>query len=271
VANYQPYPQYQQYPPPPPQRSNKVFTIVFCAVVALIVLGGGAFIVSRFTGGSDDTAGTPAVPPAGRATDDASTRPTEAPSTTSDSPSAQSTQPSAQPTQPSAQPSQPAPASCRGCIPGLTTNGVTKRLQAKGFSCKYDRILGMQCEKGKLEVNLRTVYKQVNLIESIDVGGRGTGKGSYPQGPGEAHAALQAGLPGVLPLFITDAAVRQQIIAFAAKNTAHEATGPAAVRETKVGNYRLSCQGISGFTVGKNGRSSSSYSTSIDISSSAAY
>lgn len=250
MANYQPYPQYQQYPPPPPPRSNKVFTIVFCVVVALIVLGGGIFIVSRFAGGSDDsTVGT--------------TAPSEAPSTNGGSPSS----PPSQPTQPAASPSASSapPATCRGCLPGLTVNGVTKRLQAKGFACKYDRILGMRCEKGKLEVNLRPVYKQTKQIESIDVGGRATGSGNYPQGPREAHASLQAGLPGVLPLFITDAAVRQQIVAFTAKNSAHAATGPTAVREAKVGNFRLSCHGISGATVGKNGRSSSSYSTSVDI------
>ncbi|MEV8375000.1 hypothetical protein AB0P21_19850 [Kribbella sp. NPDC056861] len=274
MANYQPspqYPQYQQYPPPPPQRGNKTFTIVFCVVVALIVVGGGAFIVSRFTGGSGDAAGTTA-PSASQATDDASDRPSEAPST-GGSPSSQpqaSSQPSTQPSRPASNPSATAPA-CRGCMPGLSTNRLTKRLQAKGFVCKYDRILGMSCEKGKLEVRLRTVYKQTDLIESIDVGGRATGSGNYPQGPSEAHASLQAGLAGVLPLFISDAAVRQQIVTFAAKNTAHAATGPSAVREAKVGGYRLSCHGISGATVGKNGRSSSSYSTSIDISSSADY
>ncbi|MFI5711922.1 hypothetical protein [Kribbella sp. NPDC051620] len=148
---------------------------------------------------------------------------------------------------------------------------ITKRLKAKGFSCKDDRILGMRCEKGGLEVGLSRVYKTKNQVESIDVGGRASGSGSYPQGPKKAWASLQAGLPGILPLFIPDAAARRQIVAFAAKNTNHAATGPDAVKETRLDNYRLSCHGISGATVGKNGRSSSSYSTSVDIYGSSPY
>jgi hypothetical protein len=230
VANY-------QYPPPP-RSGSRVFTIVFSAVVALIVVCSGIFIVSRFTGGSDDSAGAATTPSESRTT---------APS------------PTTTPTAP------PAPAACRGCIPGLSVDVLTKRLKAKGFSCKDDRILGMRCEKGGLEVGLSRVYKTKNQVESIDVGGRASGSGNYPQGPREAWAALQAGLPGILPLFIPDATARQQIVAFAAKNTNHAATGPAAVKETKLDDYRLSCHGISGATVGKNGRSSSSYSTSVDI------
>ncbi|WBQ06600.1 hypothetical protein [Kribbella sp. CA-293567] len=272
MANYQPHPQYQQYPPsPPPQRSYKVLTIVFCTVVALIVVGGGAFIVSRFAGGSGDDATGTTAPSASRTTDDASTRPSEAPSTNGESPSSQPSQPAASPPASSA-PATSAPSACgRSCLPGVTLNGVTKRLQAKGFVCKFDRILGMRCEKGMLEVGIRPVYKQTTYVESIDVGGRATGSGNYPEGPGKAHAALQAGLSGVLPLFITDATARQQIVAFTAKNSAHAATGPEAVRNAKVGGFRLSCHGISGATVGKNGRSSSSYSTSVDIYSASEY
>lgn len=266
MANYQPYPQYQQYPPPPPPRSNKVFTIVFCVVVALIVLGGGIFIVSRFSGGSDDSTVGTTAPSASRATDGLTTQPTEAPTTSGGSPSSQSSRPAASPPASSA-----APAACNGCFPGLTISGLVKQLQARGFACKDDRILGMQCDKGKLELNIQRDYKLKNQAESIDVGGRATGKGNYPQGPREAYASLQAGLPGVLPLFITDAALRQQIVAFVAKNSAHAATGPTAVREAKVGNFRLSCHGISGATVGKNGRSSSSYSTSVGIYGPSAY
>jgi hypothetical protein len=220
---------------------NKSLAIALSLIVAMVVAG---------CGGGDGSIDAVGAPSASRATGGTSVRPTKLPSST---------------TKPTA------PPACRGCIPGLSVDVISKRLKAKGFSCEDDRILGMRCEKGGLEVGLRRVYKTKNQIESIDVGGRASGSGSYPQGPGEAWKSLQAGLPGILPLFIPDATARRQIIAFAAKNTNHAATGPAAVKEAKLDNYRLTCHGISGATVGKNGRSSSSYSTSVDIYSSSVY
>jgi hypothetical protein len=150
-------------------------------------------------------------------------------------------------------------------------NGVVKQLGKRGFACKEDRITGFQCTKGNLEIGLDRNYRQKNYIDNVDVTGRASSKGEYPRGPRDAYTRLNAGLPGVLPLFIADAAVRQQIVTFAAKNTAHAATGPSAARDAKVGGFRLSCHGVYGVTVRGNGRSASSYSTSVHIYGPSAY
>lgn len=271
MANYQPNPQYPQNPqyggyppPPPPPRRSNTGIIAFGVAVVLIVLGSGIFVVTRFTG---DTAGVSTAPSPGRATDD----PSAGVPSTAGSPEAQPSQPvpSAQPSQPVA--SKPPVAACNGCFPGLTVNGLVKQLATKGFTCKEDRVLGIECAKNLLEIDIDRDYKLKNQVESIDVTGRATSKGEYPQGPSVAYARLKAGLPGVLPMFITDAAVRQQIVAFSNKNTAHAATGPAAVRDGKAGGFRLSCQGVHGFTVRGKGRSASSYSTSVTMYGPSAY
>ncbi|MEV6410145.1 hypothetical protein [Kribbella sp. NPDC051718] len=217
----------------------KNFALVFCLGVALAAAGCGA---------GDGSIGEVAKPSASR-------------------PTAGSSPPT------SPQPSRPTtkPAACNGCFPGITYSGFVKLVKSKGFVCKVDRILGTECAKGLLELHIETDYKLKNQISNIDVTGRATGKGDYARGPSDAFARLQAGLPGVLPMFIADPAVRQQIIVFAAKNTGHPATGPAAVRDAKAGGFRISCQGVHGFTVRKNGRSASSYSTSVDIYGPSAY
>lgn len=156
----------QQNGYPPPRGSNKTVPIVFSVVVVLVVLGAGIFVVSRFAGASEYTAGTPTSPSPSQPTDDA---PSETPTTGGN--------PSSQPT----------------------------------------------------------------------------------------------GLPGVLPIFIVDAAVRQQIVAFTATNAGHADNGPSTLRDGKAGNYRLSCHGVSGATVGKGGKSASSYSTSVNIYGPSAY
>lgn len=238
-------------PPPPPKGGNKTMPIVFSVVVVLVVLGAGIFVVSRFTGGSEYTAGTPTSPSASRPTDD---RPSETP-TTGGSPSSQPSQPA----------SPSAPAACNGCFPGITVTTALAQLKAKGYACKEDNVLGIECARGKLEIGIDRDYKLKNQIANIDVGGRASGQGEYPQGPKEALATLKVGLAGVLPIFIADAAVRQQIVTFAANNAGHAASGPSAVMNGKAGGYRLSCHGVSGATIAKNGRSASSYSTSVNI------
>ncbi|MEI8408196.1 MULTISPECIES: hypothetical protein [unclassified Kribbella] len=265
MSNQQPYgqpqygPQFGGYPPPPPPRKSKAGLIVFCLVVALVVIGSGIFVVSRFSGGSDDTAGGASTPVA---VEPATQAPTQPPSTGGS--------PSAPPSRP-ANPSAPPPAPCNGCFPGITVNGALRQLKAKGFACKEDRVLGIECVKGKLEVGIDRDYTLKNYIENIDVGGRAGGKGDYPQGPREAFATLNAGLPGVLPIFIADASIRQQIVTFTARNAGHADNGPSTVRDGKAGNYRLSCHGVSGATVGKGGKSASSYSTSVNIYGPSAY
>jgi hypothetical protein len=221
---------------------NKSFTIVFCLVVALIAVG---------CGGEASSMGEVAKPSASRSSTGGS--------------------PSSSPSRPAPVTKPATPAACNRCFPGLTYSGFVKLVKGKGFVCKVDRILGTECAKGTLELHLETDYKLKNQISNIDVTGRATSKGDYPQGPRDAFVRLQAGLPGVLPMFIADAATRRQIVAFAAKNTNHLATGPDAVRDAKAGGFRISCQGVHGFTVRKNGRSSSSYSTSVDIYGPSAY
>jgi hypothetical protein len=245
-------PQYGGYPPPPPpRRPSRTGPIVVSVVGALMLIGSGIFVVSRFNGGSGDSADGTTGPVAIQPTQKA---PTQPPSTGGS--------PSSQPSRPA---SPPAPAACNGCFPGITVNGVVKQLKSKGYVCKEDRIVGIQCVRGKLEIGIDRDYTQKNQIEIVDVGGRASGKGEYPQGPREAFATLKAGLAGVLPIFIADAAVRQQIVAFTAQNAGHPDNGPSTLRNGKAGNYRLSCHGVSGVTVGKNGKSASSYSTSVNI------
>lgn len=149
--------------------------------------------------------------------------------------------------------------------------GAVQQLKSKGFVCKDDRVLGMKCVKGNLEIDLDRDYTKKNYVRSVDVTGRASGKGEYPRGPRDAYTRMNAGLPGVLPWFISDAAVRQQIITFAAKNSAHAATGPAALRDGKAGPYRVSCHGVYGFTVRGSKGSASSFSTSVAIYGPSAY
>ncbi|GAA3552258.1 hypothetical protein GCM10022235_20050 [Kribbella ginsengisoli] len=213
--------------------------MVFCLAATLVVAG---------CGGDGGSMGAVPTPPPSRA----ATAP--------------------QPTKPSKPVSSaPKPAACNGCFPGITYAGLVKTLKTKGYACKVDRILGTECEKGIMELHIETDYKLKNQISNIDVTGRASSKGEYPQGPSVAFTRLQAALPVALPMFIADPAVRKQIIAFAAKNSSHAATGPDAVRDAKAGGFRISCQGVHGFTVRKNGRSASSYSTSVDIYGPSAY
>lgn len=258
-------PQYGGYPPPPPPpRPSRTGPIVVGVVGVLALIGAGIFAVSRFSGGSDDAADGTSQPVAAQP---ASQAPTQSPST-GGSPTAGS--PSAPPSLPPS-PSAPPAAPCNGCFPGVTVYGALKQLKSKGFACKEDRVLGIRCVKGKLEVGIDRDYTQKNYIENVDVGGRASGRGEYPQGPRLAFATLKAGLPGVLPIFIADAATRQQIVTFAASNASHADNGPSTLRNGKAGNYRLSCHGVSGATVGNGERSASSYSTSVNIYGPSAY
>jgi hypothetical protein len=154
---------------------------------------------------------------------------------------------------------------CDGCFPGITVNAAVKQLKSKGYVCKEDRILGIECVRGKLEIGIDRDYTQKNQIENIDVGGRASGRGDYPQGPQEAFTTLKAGLPGVLPIFIADPAIRQQIVAFTTRNAGHPDNGPSTLSNGKAGNYRLTCHGVSGATIGRGDRKASSYSTSVNI------
>ncbi len=258
---YQGQPPYgqQQYggypPPPPPSGSNKTILIVFTVVVVMVVLGAGLFVITRFTGGSDDTAGT--TPTTSQPTSDA---PSDGGSPTEP---ANDTSPSAQPTPTAGPPS----AACRGCFPGMTVNSLVKALKAKGYVCKTDKILGIDCTKGNLTVGIDSDYKMKNQVENVDVSGESSAMvQNCSQCIKGAVAALKQGLPGVLPLFIPDASHRRQIIAFAAQGAGIPASGPSSARDLTIeGFYRASTQGYSGATVGKNGRYSSSYSTSVSI------
>jgi hypothetical protein len=142
-----PYPQpygqqqYGGYPPPPPP-SRKAGPIVVAIVGALMLIGAGVFVVTRFTGGTDDAAGGSAKPVAPSAKPTASEAPTEEPST-GGSPSAGES-PSA-----SGSPSAPA-APCNGCIPGATVASLVTAFKSKGYVCKLDR--RWECNKGTLDV-----------------------------------------------------------------------------------------------------------------------
>lgn len=245
----------QQYggypPPPPPSGSNKTILIVFTVVVVMIVLGAGIFVVSRFTGSSDDTAGTTPV-----TSQPASVAPSDGGSPTEP---ADDTSPSAAPTQPT----KPA-AGCNGCLPGVTMNSLLKAFKSKGYVCKLDR--DWECEKGNLTVSISPDYTKKDYAEDIDISGGSSAKvQNCPQCIQGAVAALKQGLPGVLEIFVEDAAVRQQIVAFALQGAALPASGPSSHRDAKVGGYRLSTMGYSGATVGKNGKYASFYSTSVGI------
>jgi hypothetical protein len=248
-------PQYGGYPPPPPpRRSSKAGVIVLSVVGALVLVAGGIFAVTSFTGGSDDSAGDSAQPAVPQPSNDGPTLPTDSPTT--------GTSPDAPPTSPAGPPARTV---CNGCFPGITVSGLVGTLKSKGYVCTEDRVLGIECTKGKLEVGIDRDYTQKNFVESVDVGGRAGGAGEFPQGPGLAFATLKAGLPGVLPLVIKDPAVRQQITGFTAQHAGQADGGPATVRDARFGGYRVSIHGVSGATIRKNGRSASSFSTSVNI------
>jgi len=255
-------PQYGSYPPPPPppRGSNKV-GVIAVVVGALLLVGSGIFVVSRFSNGSGEAANDQPGPattlPAGTPT--AGTQPTKQ----------ATTQPTEQPTAPP--PSKTAPAVCNGCFPGVTVSGLLATLKSRGFACKEDRVLGIDCSKGNLDVGIHRDYTEKNFARNIDVGGSAGGPGNYPQGPRQAFAALKAGLPGLLPLFLPDAAVRQQIAGFTNQHAGQADQGPSTVKDAKFGGYRVSIHGVSGATVGKGGRSASSYSTSVYIYGPSAY
>ncbi|MFB6722088.1 hypothetical protein ACFCV3_18075 [Kribbella sp. NPDC056345] len=242
----------QQYggyppPPPPPSGSNKTILIVFTVVVVMVVLGAGLFVITRFTGSSDDTAGT--TPITSQPTSDGGS-PTEP--ANDGSPSASAT---------------PAAPPCRGCLPGITVNGLVKTLKSKGYACQDKKILGIQCEKGNLEVVVHADYTQKAYVERIRVFGWGSAMvKDCPQCIKGAIAALEQGLPGVLPLFVKDAATRQKIITFAAEGSAIPDSGPSSARDLSIDElYRVSTSGYSGSTVGKGDRYASNYTTDVNI------
>lgn len=256
--------QYGGYPPPPPP-SRKAGPTVVAIVGALMLIGAGIFVVTQLTGGSDDAAvdGTtqPVAPSTKPTLRQASEAPTEQPSTGS----SPATQPTTQATtQPPAQPSK-LPAGCNGCLPGATVSSLVTAFKSKGFVCKLDR--RWECNKGTVDVYISPDYTKKKYPESIDVSGSGSARvQSCPQCIKAAVASLKQGLPGALAVFVPDAAVRQQIITFAMQGAGIPTSGPSSTRDAKVGAYRLSTQGYSGATVGKNGKYATFYSTSVSIS-----
>ncbi|TDC31348.1 hypothetical protein [Kribbella albertanoniae] len=257
---YQGQPPYgqQQYggypPPPPPSGSNKTILIVFTVVVVMVVLGAGLFVITRFTGGSDDTAGT--TPVTSQPTSDAPSTPSDGGSPTEP---ANDTSPSA----PATQPAQP----CRGCMPGLTLNGAVKTLKSKGYTCKDEKILGIQCEKGNLGVTVHADYRNKAYVERISISGGSSARvKDCPQCIKGAIAALKQGLPNVLPWFVKDPAIRQRMVAFAIPGASIPDSGPNSARDLAFeGLYRVSTNGYSGATVGKGDRYSTYYSTNFYI------
>jgi hypothetical protein len=249
-------PQYGGYPPPPPppSGSNKTILIVFTVVVAMVVLGAGIFVVSRFAGGSDDSAGTTPV-----ASQSTSVAPSDGGSPTEP---ANDTSPSA-PASTSSAPAQP----CSGCMPGITVNGSLKALKAKGYACKNDGVLGIRCAKGKLEVTVHPDYTNKAYVERINVSGSaGVQAKDCPQCPKAAVAVLRQGLPTVLPLFVPDASIRKQLITFAEQGIGLPNTGPSGVKSLTIPElYRASTHGYEGATVGKDGRYGTSYSTTLYV------
>lgn len=258
--------QYGGYPPPPPP-SRKAGPVVVAIVGALMLIGAGVFVVTRFTGGSDDAAvdgTTQPVAPSTKPTLRSSEAPTEQPST-GGSPATQPTAPSAtQPaTQPPAQPSK-LPAGCNGCLPGVTVSSLVTAFKSKGYVCKLDR--RWECNKGTVDVYISPDYTKKKYPESIDVSGSGSARvQKCPECIKAAVASLKQGLPGALAVFVPDASVRQQIITFAMQGAGIPTSGPSSTRDAKVGAYRLSTQGYSGATVGKNGKYATFYSTSVSI------
>lgn len=258
--------QYGGYPPPPPP-SRKAGPIVVAIVGALMLIGAGVFVVTRFTGGSDDAAvdgTTQPVAPSTKPTFRSSEAPTEQPST-GGSPATQPTAPSTAPsaTQPPAQPSK-LPAGCNGCLPGVTVSSLVTAFKSKGYVCKLDR--RWECNKGTVDVYISPDYTKKKYPESIDVSGSGSARvQKCPECIKAAVASLKQGLPGALAVFVPDASVRQQIITFAMQGAGIPTSGPSSTRDAKVGAYRLSTQGYSGATVGKNGKYATFYSTSVSI------
>ncbi|WP_202797040.1 hypothetical protein [Kribbella flavida] len=260
-------PQYGGFPPPPPppRGPSKLGIVVVSVLSVLVLTGTGIFVVSRFTGGSGDSAGRTTAPAASQPANDAPTQPAGSPTTDpSSSPGAPPSTSPAPPVRPSA------PALCSGCFPGVTVNGLLKTLKSKGFVCKEGKI-GIQCDKGKFEVGIERHHTQKNHVDNIDVGGRASGKGDYPQGPAQAYATLKAGLPGVLPLVIRDASVRQRVVGFTVQHADQADRGPSTARDAKFSGYRISIHGMSGFTIRGNGRSATSWSTAVHIYGPSAY
>ncbi|TCC36783.1 hypothetical protein [Kribbella sindirgiensis] len=260
--------QYVGYPPPPPP-PRKVGPIVVAIVGALMLIGAGVFVVTRFTGGSDDAAdGTtqPVAPSTKPTLRPASEAPTQQPTTggsptTGESPAKPTAQPA---TQPPAQPTK-LPAGCNGCLPGATVSSLVTAFKSKGYVCKLDR--RWECNKGTVDVYISPDYSKKKYPESIDVSGSGSAKvQNCPQCVKAAVASLKQGLPGALAIFVPDASIRQQIVTFALQGAGIPASGPSSARDAKVGAYRLSTQGYSGATVGKNGKYATFYSTSVSIS-----
>ncbi|MEU8224619.1 hypothetical protein [Kribbella sp. NPDC048915] len=234
-------------------------------VGALMLIGAGVFVVTRFTGGSDDAADGSAKPvaPSTRATErPVQEAPTEQPSiggspTAGESPSASGT--------PSA-----LAAPCNGCLPGVTVNSLVTAFRSKGYVCKLDR--RWECNKGTVDVYISPHYSKPKYAEYVDVSGSGSARvQSCPQCPKAAGASLKQGLPAALASFVKDASVRQQIVTFAMQGAGIPTSGPSSTRDTKIGGYRLSTQGYSGATVGKNGKYVTFYSTSITIRGVAEY
>ncbi len=131
---------------------------MFSVFVALVVLGSGIFVVSRFTGGSETARATRRMPEQdGRHFPAADRKPTTGGSPTTGSKPTPGA-PSSKPSPPATSPSVPAVAPCNGCFAGFTMYGAVKQLKSKGFVCKDDRVLGMKCEKGNLEIDLDRDY-----------------------------------------------------------------------------------------------------------------
>ncbi|WP_410785564.1 hypothetical protein [Kribbella sp. C-35] len=262
--------QYGGYPPPlppPPPPSRKAGPIVVAIVGALMLIGAGVFVVTRFTGGSDETAvdGTtkPVAPSTKPTLRPASEAPTQQPST-GGSPSTAGS-PATQPTAKPAAPPSKLPAGCNGCLPGVTVSSLVTAFKSKGYVCKLDR--RWECNKGTIDVYISPDYTKKKYPEYIDVSGSGSARlQKCPQCIKAAVASLKQGLPGALAVFVPDASVRQQIITFAMQGAGIPASGPSSTRDAKVGAYRLSTQGYSGATVGKNGNYATFYSTSVSIS-----
>jgi hypothetical protein len=226
-------------------------------IVAALAIAGTGIILASSNG--DDSAGAPT---ATQPVDGKPTQPAGSP-TPGGSPTAADS--------PGAKLSPSAPPACKGCFPGVTVSGLVSTLKSKGYRCTEDRVLGIECAKGNLEIGIDRAYSDKNSVESVDVGGRATGKGDFPQGPAQAFATLKAGLPGVLPLAVHDATVRQQITAFTNQHAGQANGGPSAVKEARYGVFRLSIHGYSGATVGRGARASSSFSTSVTVYAASAF
>lgn len=253
MANHygQPGPQYGGYPPPPqPPRKSRAGLVVVGIVGVLAIAGTAIVLISNRDDPADASPGPTVTQPVSSSTPGGS--PTAADS-------------------PGAKPSPSGPPACKGCFPGVTVTGLVNTLKSKGYTCKEDRVLGIECDKGNLEIGIDRAYSNKGFVESVDVGGRATGKGEFPQGPAQAFGTLKAGLPGILPLAVFDATVRQQITAFTNQHAGQPNGGPSAVKEARYGVFRLSIHGYSGATVGRGARASSSFSTSVTVYAASAF